>query len=206
MNRYVTGAMIRRLRERKGLTQEQLAEQLYVSSKTISKWETGQGLPDVSLLEPLAKALDISIIELFSGQSIVNRNRASDMLKTVCYICPLCGNVILALGEAVVSCCGITLPALKAEDAEEMDDPAHVLCTAYDDGEIYVRMDHPMEKDHHISFIMAVSDNGLQSVKLYPEGSAEARFRPDRVQRIYAYCNRHGMFCLKLNRKGAKKP
>lgn len=203
LDRYVTGSMIRQMREKKGLTQEELAEKLFVSSKAVSKWETGQGLPDISLLEPLAKALDISIIELFRGQSIVNRNRAANMQKTVCYVCPICGNVILALGEAVVSCCGITLPALKAEDAEEMDDPAHAIRASYDDGEIYARMDHPMEKDHYISFLMAISDNGCQSVTLYPEGSAEARFRPERVQRIYAYCNRHGMFCLKL--KGRKK-
>ena len=203
MDRYVTGGMIRSLREQKGLTQEELSARLHVSSKAVSKWETGQGLPDISLLEPLAKALDISIIELFSGQSVVNRNRASNMLKTICYVCPVCGNVILSLGQAVISCCGITLPALEAESAEDDTDPAHTIYASYDDGEYYVALDHPMEKDHFITFLMAVSDFGCQTVKLYPEGSAEARFRPDRLQRIYAYCNRHGMFCLNL--KGRKK-
>ena len=68
MDRYITGAVIRKLRESKKLTQEELADKLFVTSKAVSKWETGQGLPDISLLEPLAKALDISVIELLSGE------------------------------------------------------------------------------------------------------------------------------------------
>ena len=204
MDRYVTGSMIRQMREQKKMTQEELANRLHVSSKAVSKWETGQGLPDISLLEPLAKALDISIIELFSGENVVNRNRASNMLKNVCYVCPVCGNVILAMGQAVVSCCGIPLPPLLAENAEDDADPMHAIYAAYDDGEYYVALDHPMEKDHYITFLMAVSDFGCQTVKLYPEGSAEARFRPERLQRIYAYCNRHGMFCLNLKGRKAK--
>ena len=67
MDRYVTGAVIRRLRERKKITQEELADMIHVSGKAVSKWETGQGFPDISLLEPLAKALDISVIQLLSG-------------------------------------------------------------------------------------------------------------------------------------------
>ena len=201
MNRYVTGAMIRQLREQKGLTQEELAAKLFVSSKTVSKWETGQGLPDISLLEPLAKALDISMIELFNGQNIVNRNRASNLLRSVCYVCPVCGNVILALGQAVISCCGITLPALDPENAEEDPNPEHHIRVELNDGEYYVTLDHPMQKDHYISFLAAVADQSSQVVKLYPEGSAEGRFRAERVRRIYAYCNRHGMFCLTLKPK-----
>ena len=190
MNRYVTGSMIKSLREQKGLTQEELAGRLHVSSKAVSKWETGQGFPDISLLEPIAKALDISIIELFEGQLIVNKNRSSNMLKGVMYICPVCGNGIMALGHAVVSCCGITLPPLESEETD--DD--HFIKVIKDDGEYYVTVNHPMEKDHFITFITAVSDNGCQFSKLYPESSAEARFRMDRVKYFYAYCNRHGLF------------
>lgn len=199
MNRYITGAMIRQMREQKGLTQEELAAQLHVSSKAVSKWETGQGLPDISLLEPIAKALDISIIELFAGQNIVNKNRASNLLRSVCYICPVCGNGILALGQAVVSCCGITLPPLQPEDADE----EHPISVTISDGEYYVSIDHPMQKDHSITGIIAVSDNTSQFVKLYPEGSAEARFRTERVRWIYAYCNRHGLF--RVSTKGVRK-
>ena len=120
MDRYVTGAVIRRLREKKKLTQEELASKVYVSSKAVSKWETGQGFPDISLLEPLAKALDISVIELLSGEDIRNLNRSSNMAKGKFYVCPVCGNVIRSTGEAVVSCCGITLPPLDPDLRDEL--------------------------------------------------------------------------------------
>ena len=57
MDPYVTGAAVKALREQRGLTQLQLAERLSVSDKAISKWETGRGYPDITLLEPLADAL-----------------------------------------------------------------------------------------------------------------------------------------------------
>ena len=66
MNTYVTGTTIRHLREKRNMTQAKLAEILGVSSKTISKWETAKGLPDISLLQPLAQALGISVIELMN--------------------------------------------------------------------------------------------------------------------------------------------
>jgi len=190
MNQYVTGSMIRQLREQKSMTQEQLAEKLHVSSKAVSKWETGQGLPDISLLEPIAQALDISIIELFSGQNVVNRNRASNMLRSVFYVCPVCGNAVFSLGQTVVSCCGITLPPLHPEEPDD----EHAFSVTYSDGDYYITLDHPMQKDHSITFIAAVSDSACQFVRLYPEGSAEARFRVDRVKWVYAYCNHHGLF------------
>ena len=114
MNTYVTSATIRQLRERQNLTQSELAERIGVSSKTVSKWETGKGLPDISLLRPLAQALGISVIELMNGEPIVNRNLSANLLRSRFYVCPVCGNVIHGLGTAVVSCCGITLPPLEA--------------------------------------------------------------------------------------------
>ena len=194
MDKYVTGAVIRKLRENKKMTQEELAEKVFVSSKAVSKWETGQGFPDVSLIEPLAKALDISVIELLSGEDIRNLNRSSNMTKGRFYVCPVCGNVIQTTGEAVVSCCGITLPPLEPE----ISDTEHGIKVEIVEDEYYVTVDHPMEKDHYISFIAAVSDGGVKFTKLYPEGNAEARFRISCVKKIYAYCNRHGLFMVKI--------
>ena len=192
MDRYVTGAVIRRLREKKKITQEELADIIHVSGKAVSKWETGQGFPDISLLEPLAQALDISVIELLSGEDVRNTNRSFNMAKGKFYVCPVCGNVIAATGETVVSCCGITLPPLEAEAADE----EHAIRKEIAEDEYFISIDHPMTKEHHISFLAAVSDFGVQFVKLYPEGNAEARFKIDRVRTIYAYCNRHGLFRL----------
>ena len=203
MDNYVTGTTIRNMRETKGLTQEELAARIHVSAKAVSKWETGKGFPDISLLEPLARALDISVIELLSGDNIRNRNRAFNMLKGAWYVCPACGNVICATGEAVISCCGIVLPPLEAEGADE-GHPFHA--EAMED-EIYVSLDHPMTKDHYISFLAAVSDQGLEIAKLYPEGGAEARFKRARVKDLYACCNRHGLFRLALpGRRGTPTP
>lgn len=193
MNRYITGAVIRKLRESKRMTQEELAEKIFVSGKAVSKWETGQGFPDISLLEPLARALDISVIELLSGEDIRNRNRAADMGRVQFCVCPVCGNVIQTIGEAVVSCCGVTLPPSDPEPA----DNAHLIRAEIVEDEYFVTLDHPMTRDHYISFLAAVSDQGVQFVKLYPEGNAEARFKIDRVSRLYAYCNRHGLFQAK---------
>ena len=190
MDTYVTGAVIRRLREQKRLTQEALAARIFVSSKTVSKWETGQGFPDISLLEPLAKALDISVPELLSGEDIRNRNLSANMIKSKFYICPVCGNVIRTIGEAMISCCGITLPTAEPEPA----DAAHGIHVAVSENEYYVTVQHPMRKDHFISFLAAVSDQGVQFVKLYPEGNAEAHFAIRGTRFLYYYCNRHGLF------------
>ena len=193
MDRYVTGAVIRTLRESKQITQKELADSIHVSDKAVSKWETGQGFPDISLLEPLAKALGISVVELLSGEDIRNRNRSFNMLKGKLYVCPVCGNVIQATGEAVVICCGIALPPLETEE----ESPEHVIHVEITDDEYYVTVDHPMTKEHYISFLAAVSDQGVQFTKLYPEGSAEARFRIQGVKKFYAFCNHHGLYELK---------
>jgi len=143
-------------------------------------------------LESLAKALDISVIELLSGEDIQNKNQSSNMLKSRFYVCPVCGNAVRSTGEALISCCGITLPPLEPETCD--DD--HCISVETIEDEYYVTVDHPMQKDHYISFLAAVSDSRVQFVKLYPEGNAEARFKIDRVKKFYAYCNRHGLFLL----------
>lgn len=190
MNQYVTGAVIRKLRESKKLTQAELAESLCITDKTVSKWETGKGYPDITMLEPLAAALGISVTELLRGSEITNRNRACNMKKMKFYVCPMCGNVIWSAGEAVISCCGITLPPLESEIPEE----AHTPEITHVEDEYYVTIPHEMTKQHYLSFLAAVSDNGCEIVKLYPEGAAEARFKRSRAYAIYLYCNRHGLF------------
>ena len=118
MDCYVTGGAIKRLRENKGITQQQLAEKIGVSSKAVSKWETAKGLPDITLIEPLAKALGVSVAELMSGERVVNGNTSANMLRAKFYVCPVCGNVLHSTGGAVISCCGITLPPLETEECD----------------------------------------------------------------------------------------
>jgi len=193
MNTYVTGATIKQLRESRKLTQAELAEKIGVSSKTVSKWETAKGLPDISLLQPLAQALGISVIELMNGQPIANRNTSANMLRCKFYVCPLCGNVITAAGNALVSCCGITLPPLEAEEP----DADHGVTVETVEDEHFVTIRHPMTKQHFISFLAFVTSDRIQLVKLYPEGNAQTRLQLRGLGQLYYYCNRHGLFKMK---------
>lgn len=69
MDHQKTGCFIAACRHRLGWTQTQLAEKLHVSNRAVSKWETGAGFPDVSVLEPLADALEVSVLELLRGEA-----------------------------------------------------------------------------------------------------------------------------------------
>ena len=192
MNQYVTGAVIKSLREQKKITQLQLAEKLGVSDKTISKWETGKGYPDITLLEPIADAFSVSVTELISGNTVTNSNVASNMMRSHFFVCPVCGNIIHSMGEAVIQCHGVQLQPEEAEPTEE----EHKIFVERVEDEYYVRIEHEMSKSHYISFIAAVSKDRMQMVKLYPEGNAEARFKINGVEKIYFYCNRSGLFFL----------
>ena len=190
MNQYITGSIIKKVRESNQMTQTELATILGVSDKAISKWETGKGYPDITLIEPLAKALRISVIELISGKDVCNTNLSLNMRKIKFFVCPICGNVITAIGEAVVSCCGVTLSPIEAEEPDEM----HSINIEKSEDEYYVTINHEMTKDHYISFVASAKDNSIELTKLYPESPAEARFKISRTRTIYYYCNKHGLF------------
>lgn len=194
MNSYVTGMTIKTLREKRGITQAELGEQLSVSSKTVSKWETAKGLPDISLLQPLAKALGVSVIELMSGKQIINKNKSSNMVRAKFYICPICGNMIHSIGNTLVICCGITLPALEAEEADDK----HILTIENVEDEHFLTVHHPMTKEHYISFIAFVTADRVQMVKFYPEGNAETRIKLQGYGMLYWFCNQHGLFKKKF--------
>lgn len=194
MNAYITSAAIRQLREKQNLTQAELAEKIGVSSKTISKWETAKGLPDISLLQPLAQALGISVIELMNGEHITNQNISANMRRAKFYVCPVCGNIIHSMGDSLVSCCGITLPALEAEGAD--DD--HSVTVENVEDEHFISIHHPMTKVHYISFVACVTSDRIQMVKLYPEGNAETRLQLRGMGYLYYYCNQHGLFREKI--------
>ena len=192
MNQYVTGTVIKELREKDKMTQFQLAEKLGVSDKTVSKWETGKGYPDITLLEPIAKVFRISVTELISGSTIHNANVSANMMRSKFYVCPVCGNVIHTMGEAAIHCHGILLTPLEAEPTDER----HMIFIERVEDEYYVRIDHSMTKEHYISFVAAASSDDMQMVKLYPEGNAEVRFKLRGVRRIFFYCNRDGLFLI----------
>lgn len=190
MNTYVTGSTIKRLREAKHLTQAELGDRIGVSSKTVSKWETAKGLPDISLLEPLSQALGVSVIELMNGEQITNQNRSSNLMRSRFYVCPVCGNVLYGFGDTLISCYGVTLPALEAEEPDE----EHRLTIEMVEDEQFLTIDHPMTKEHYISFAAFVATDRIQLVKFYPEGNAQTRMQLRGRGMLYYYCNRHGLY------------
>lgn len=194
MNSYITGTTVKRLREKKGFTQEELAQKIGVSSKAISKWETAKGLPDISLIEPLASTLGVSVTELMSGDTVINKNVSANMLRSKFYVCPVCGNVIYATGDAVISCCGITLPPLEAEDCDE----AHAVSAQRVEDEQFITVHHDMTKNHFISFIAYITSDRIQLAKLYPESNAETRFQLRGRGYLYIFCNKHGLMKIKV--------
>ena len=193
MNTYITGQTVKRLREAKGLTQTQLGELIGVGAKAVSRWETAKGLPDITLIEPLAAALGVSVMELMSGEPVINRNSSANMLRSKFYVCPVCGNVIHAAGDAAICCCGIPLPPLEAEDVDD----AHCVTLEPVEDELFVTVHHPMTKGHFISFVAYVTSDRVQFVKLYPEGNAETRIQPRGRGYLYLFCNRHGLMRIK---------
>ncbi|MBQ9988792.1 MAG: helix-turn-helix domain-containing protein [Clostridia bacterium] len=196
MNQYVTGAVIRQLREQQGLTQAELANLLSVSDKTVSKWETGRGYPDIALLSPLAKAFQVSVTELLAGQPVTNANISANMLRSRFYVCPVCGNVIHSMGEAAITCHGVLLSPCLAEPA----DAHHAVQIEPVEDEYFVTINHEMTKTHYISFIAAVSPDRIQLVKLYPEGNAQTRIKPSGIRKLLFFCNQDGLFTLDIKR------
>lgn len=196
MDQYITGATIKTLREKNNLTQGELAEKVGISDKAVSKWETGRGYPDISLLEPLADVFRVSIAELISGNTISNVNVSANMLRSKFYICPVCGNIIHTMGEAVIYCHGIALIPQQAEESDE----EHKIFIGRVEDDYFVRIEHDMTKGHYISFVAALYADRVQLVKLYPEGEAEARFEIRGAKKILYHCNKDGLFSVDVVR------
>ncbi|MBR3755427.1 MAG: helix-turn-helix domain-containing protein [Clostridia bacterium] len=194
MNNYITGATVKRLREEKGLTQAQLADKIGVSAKAVSKWETAKGLPDITLIEPLSQALGVSVLELMSGDTVINQNVSANILRSKFYVCPVCGNIIRTTGDTVISCCGITLPPLEAEET----DAAHEIKLEKVEDEYYLTVNHEMTKTHFISFVAHLTSDKVNFVKFYPEGNAETRMQLRGKGWLYLYCNKHGLMKQKI--------
>ena len=184
------GSLIKELRIKKGLTQQQLAEALTISPKTVSKWETQKGIPDISLMEQLGAVLGVSVRELMAGSATTNQNKAGNLARSVFYLCPTCGNIIHSMGHVDISCCGSTLQPLEAKEAEG----EHKIALGEMDGHIYITNPHPMQKEHYITFAAMVSQFGMELVKLYPEGGTTVHFSRRGHGWLYICCSRHGLY------------
>lgn len=185
-----TGALIRRLRLERALTQKQLAEAIMVSDKAVSKWERGMGLPDISLLSAIAAMFKIDVELLLDGEISEEDAVIGNMKKTKYYVCPTCGNISLCTGEAQISCCGRKLEPLTAQKASD----ENKLSIEKIEGEWFVSSKHEMTKAHYISFIAFATGDRVQIVKLYPEWNMQARLNTGAHGTLLWYCTADGLF------------
>lgn len=184
------GNLICSLRKEKALTQKQLADAMNISDKTVSKWERGLGCPDVSLLPELSSLLGVNIEEILSGDLNPNDSLGGNMKKLKFYVCSECGNIITGTGEVSVSCCGRKLTELIAVKSEG----EHILNVETVEDEWFISTEHPMTKDHYISFVAFVTGDKLLLAKQYPEWDMQFRFQKFGHGRLYFYCTGHGLF------------
>ena len=194
MDLLKTGKLIAQLRREKGLTQKCVAEKLGISPKAVSKWETGNGFPDISLISELSKIFGVDISKLLDGELPKEKQEACNMKKTKFYVCEKCGNILTSVGDADLLCCGRKIsPALA-----KMPDDAHKLNIEKIEDDYYITFPHPMTKEHYISFVSYVRFDRVLTVKLYPEQGGELRFPQMRGGKMYYYCNNHGLFEVKI--------
>ncbi len=194
MDQTKNGRLLAALRKEAGMTQAQAAQALGVSPQAVSKWERGLGSPDVALLPKLGALYRADLNRLLEGDLAPNEKIGGNMKRIRFYRCPACANLLTSTGGAGVSCCGRTLEPLVPQPADE----AHALSVAPVEDELYCQADHPMTKEHYISFMAYVGDDRMTFVKLYPEQSPAARFPRARDGVFYYCCSRDGLFFQKL--------
>ena len=190
------GKLILQLRTDKGLTQKQVADQLNISNKTISKWECGLGCPDVSLWEKLANVLGADILKLLHGELNPNRPDVGRMDRIQFYVCPTCGNILTSTGAASIACCGRQLQPLCPAAA----DPSHAPVVEEVEDEYYAAVEHEMLREHYLLFAACVNDDRVWFNRLYPEQSPAFRFPNMRNgASLYLYCTKHGLMRYRVD-------
>lgn len=194
MNLSKHGKLLCDLRKAKGMTQKQVADKLGVLPKTVSKWETGHGFPDISTVSSLADILGVSEKTILSGDLTANSEETINMKRTKFYVCPDCGSLMQGTGNSQVVCCGKTLEALKSS----ITDDEHKINISEVEDDYYIEFEHKMTKEHYISFVSYVSFDRVLTLKLYPEQDCAVRFPKMRGGKLYYYCNQHGLFEFKI--------
>lgn len=193
MNNEKVGKLIYTLRKEKNMTQKELAELMFISDRTISKWERAQGCPDISLLRHLSEIFGVNIEKLLEGDLQPNSVDGGNMKRVKFYVCPYCGNIITATGSGEISCCGRKLEPLKVRPADE----AHQIKAEIVEDDYYLTFTHPMEKEHYLQFFAYMDYDRVTLIRLYPEQGGEVRFPKRGRGKIVFGCSEHGLFSLK---------
>lgn len=112
--------------------------------------------------------------------------------------CKSCGAIVKVLKDCTcencgIKCCGEEMEILVPNSVEASLEK-HIPTYEKVEDEIFVKVNHPMEKEHYIEWVALVKDNKEYIVNLYPEQNAECRFKYIPGSTIYAYCNKHGLW------------
>ena len=190
MNNIKIGNLIFRLRKESCLTQLQLAEKLNISDKTVSKWERGLGSPDISLIADLSKIFSVDLENLLSGELDSNGVLGGNIKNMSFYVCPDCGNLITAMAEAGISCCGKRLKPIQAKKADESEK----LNVEVIENEYFISSNHEMKREHYISYIVLLTSDSIIMKKQYPEWDLQTRLPVFAHGRLLWYCTNHGLF------------
>lgn len=184
------GQLILQLRKERGLTQKQVAEKLNITNKTISKWECGNGCPDVTLWGELSAILGADILKLLEGELKPNIKDVGKIDKVRFYVCPKCGNILISTSDAAISCCGRKLSALKSIPATD----EHKMNIEQIEMEYYITVDHEMSKSHYIYFAAYVHYDTVLLLRLYPEQNPSFYLPVMKSKgNLYLYCTEHGL-------------
>ena len=173
-----------------GMTQKSLADLMNISDKTVSKWERGMGLPDVSLLVELSQIFGVNVDILLTGNMNVSDEKGVNMKNAKYYVCPECRNLVFATGDAEISCCGRKLNAFEMKKAE----PDEKLSVEIIENDWYITTSHPMTKEHYISFVAFATGEKIEMIKTYPEWDMNVRIQKRGHGKLVWYCTNHGLF------------
>lgn len=196
MAHYVTGPAIKALRERKGLTQKQLAEQILVSDKAVSKWETGKGLGRTSLCwSPWPRPWGSRWRNCCPGST-----GPTPIGPAIC--CAVSGMSVLSAAmwsmpwdKGVFTAVGVALPPAEAEEAEG----EHAITVEQVEDDYYVTLDHPMSKGHFLSFVAYLTtDRGAAPEDLSGAGGGGS-LPPSGTGTNPGVLQRHGCFGRKFH-------
>lgn len=190
MDNAKIGALIRRLRKEKQMTQLQLAMQLHISDKTVSKWERGLGCPDVSLIGQLSGIFEVDIQNLLAGELSTNGVLGGNLKRIKFYVCPNCGNLVYSLTDVSVTCCGKKMKPITPVKASEEEK----LFVQVVENDFFVSSQHEMTREHYISFVALLTSDTIMLKKQYPEWNLQVRIPVLAHGRLIWYCNQHGLF------------
>ena len=195
-----SGKLLCDLRKAKGMTQKELAGKLGVVPKTVSKWETGHGFPDISTVSALADILGVSERTVLSGNMKENPEEAGNMKRIKFYVCPQCGSFMQGTGNGQIVCCGKQIEQLQAKET----DGEHDVRISVIEDDFYIETNHEMKKEHYLGFVAYVMPDRVLTVRLYPEQDAAVRMPAMYGGALYVYCNKHGLFkCRSKLRRNA---